>query len=207
MRNVNIRCAENLPVTICFSLVLLCPLMMTRAQERNLRHRSANFPTPTNKVKTPVLQDKRNRKVTITGKRINQATLPAAAIKTISNDQRFSRFLRVTDNSIAAAQGYMLVQLKNGVVAVTNDSGGGSSQRPTLRYDVASKMVKSLLSGVVLEIHICSCGNADDTCHFEKTQYGSGTDWTKCQGGDCCAMTCMRVDQYGNVYDCQSASL
>jgi hypothetical protein len=148
----------------------------------------------------------KSRTVSATGKRVKTARMTSAAIKAISKDKRFERFVEVTGNSITAAEGYMLVKLSTGLIRVINDNKASSGA--TVKMQVSSRLITSLRLGTMVEIITCSCGGSggSDACLFGRTAGGSQII-TECGGASCCKNTCLRVDRYGNVYDCDSTTL
>jgi len=166
------------------------------------------------RVSANVNKNKEGR-VTVTGTRIKQATLPVAVIKSLSSDKRFAPFVTIKGSSMAAANGYMLVKLKkSGILVVINDknkdSAGSSSEGATVRMESASRTVTSLTQGIMVEIRTCSCGgDRSDVCQFGHKANDGGRifDTDACAGESCCRITCLRVDRYGNIYDCESAVL
>ena len=136
---------------------------------------------------------------TITGKRLKQAKMPAAVIKTFRADAKLSRYVKINGNSIRAAKGYMLVQMKSGVVMVMNDDGKNGTSG-VIAFSQSHSDLITTASGWMVEIRICGCGEGQDTCSFGRNQMF--IDHNTCAGESCCKLTCFRVDRDGNKIDC-----
>jgi hypothetical protein len=142
---------------VLLTAALLFPLVTTQAQRARQKQRRAVQQTQSAQAQGQSQEG--NKKVTVV-RRVNQARLSAATIKTLSSYAYLRGVFTVKANTISPRPGSSLWLLSNGGYALIG--GGTAEPRPSETW------TKDMLDG---DVYACSCacegvGSGDDGCEF-----------------------------------------
>jgi hypothetical protein len=152
------QASKKLLAPVLLIAALIFPLVTAQAQRARQKQRRAVRQTQSAKAQEQKSQEGKN-KVTVV-RRVNQARLSAATIRTLSSTAYLRGVFTVRANTISPRPGSSLWLLSNGGYALIG--GGTAEPRPSETW------TKDMGGG---DVYACSCacenvGSGDDGCEF-----------------------------------------